>query len=385
MVNPSTESILNQMTNLAMDIALDYVLPASPMSDVCKGDLYEFEREVVAAVNGGIVANDLIGNIGTLPGCCGRLSTDAFSKKNSYMGATGCDSCAACLARAAALFDLRSTGNLSGYNTPLSATSTSSSPSPSSSVTTSPTSSPPSGSPTTSSSADSLLQPLTPETNGLDISMCQFDECNFDSTDNTYLDICDWLFYSDRFNMTEKNREKMQKAFQMVPPGEVTGYVAEPPAPVQPTTEKSTDFAGEISLSTTTVPCRPSGLVIKTEPGSVPIKIEPGVMSIKPEPEDDYLWTSDNHLQPIILKVGEDSDILQITELDHSYLPTGTGLSSGNTSTAVSPIKNHHHHHTNHLVDMLGLVTPPPSRSQSSGEFFFFFFYYFFPKFSLSK
>lgn len=191
--------------------------------------------------------------------------------------------------------------------------------------------------------------------------MCQFDGCNFDSADNTYLDICDWLFYSDRFNMTEKNREKVEKAFQMVPPGEVTGYVAEPPPPppAQPTTGKSLGFTGDIPLTTVAVP---GGLTIKTEPG---------VLAIKPEPEDDYLWTSDNHRQPIILKVEEDANILQITELDHSYLPTGTSLSSGNSSTAVSPIKNHHHHHTNHLVDMLGLVTPPPSRSQSSGEFFF--------------
>lgn len=320
MVNPSTESILNQMTNLAMDIALDYVLPASPMSDVCKSDLFEFEREVVAAVNGG-VAGGLMGSlvasaVGTAGGCCGRPPND-LCKKNSYMGAAGCDSCDACLARIA-----------SAASSPSSCSSSS-----------------------PSSVSSSTSQPQTAETT-MDISWCQFDGCEFDTADNSYLDICDWIFYADRYALTDENREKVQKAFQMVPPGEVTGYVAEPKVQT-----KLPKFAGSSTVATSIVPSR---------------------VTIKSEPDDDYLWTSDNHLQPIILKADSNADILQITELDHSYLQTGVN-SSTNSSAATSPAKLH----PNHLVDMLGLVTPPPSRSQSSGEyllwdnFFFIIIIYF--------
>lgn len=318
MVNPSTESILNQMTNLAMDIALDYVLPASPMSDVCKGDLFEFEREVVAAVSGvprGLAGNLVSSTMGVVNGCSGRPPTD-LCKKNSYMGAAGCDSCDACLSSLAA----DPSSSLYGSSTGTSSLTSS----PSSSITSSPSS-------TTS-------QPiLTPETT-MDISWCQFDGCEFDTADNSYLDICDWIFYADRYALTEENREKVQKAFQMVPPGEVTGYVAQPLSqPEQP------KFTG------TTI----DGVSIKTE--------------IKMEPEDDYFYTGDNRMQPIILKAESNADILQITELDHSYLQTNlcTSSNSANSMTTVSPVK----HHPSHLVDMLGLVTPPPSRSQSSGEY----------------
>ncbi|XP_050053755.1 uncharacterized protein LOC114127267 [Aphis gossypii] len=347
MVNPSTESILNQMTNLAMDIALDYVLPASPMSDVCKSDLFEFERDVVvAAVSGGASAGGLLsslvaGTAGTTGGCCGRPPTD-LCKKNSYMGAAGCDSCDACLARnaaatAAADLYLPSTCTTSG-------------------VTASPPSS--SASSTTSSASSTPSQQQTAETT-MDISWCQFDGCEFDTADNSYLDICDWIFYADRYALTDENREKVQKAFQMVPPGEVTGYVAEPPKHVK---RNSNSTAGRSPIGTSlTVGDDPAVAAVAAAAAMV------GGVSVKSEPDDDYLWTSDNHLLPIILKAEPNADILQITELDHSYLQTPTshgGCSSASSSTAVSPAK----HHPNHLVDMLGLVTPPPSRSQSSEE-----------------
>ncbi|XP_050545878.1 uncharacterized protein LOC126908075 [Daktulosphaira vitifoliae] len=280
MVNPSTESILNQMTNLAMDIALDYVLPASPMSDVCKSDLLDMEREVAAAVN------SVNGLLGSGLSCCGRPPAD-LCKKNSYIGAAGCDSCTACVARQ---IDNKSAGSASGSSTASSGTA---------------------------------------ETT-MDISWCQFDGCEFDTADNSYLDICDWIFYADRYALTDENREKVQKAFQMVPPGEVTGYVAPPLTPAS--------SRGSPSSTAT-------------------------ASSIKSEPDDDYLWSSDNHLQPIILKAEPDADILQITELDHSYLQTGATLMP-QSSAASSPVKHHHHHN----LDMLGLVTPPPSRSQSSEE-----------------
>lgn len=327
MVNPSTESILNQMTNLAMDIAMDYVLPASPMSDVCKSDLYDFEREVVAAVSsgvaGGLMGSLMASTVGTTGGCCGRPPTD-LCKKNSYMGAAGCDSCYSCVTRRTA----------STSNSPNSCRSGSSS----------------------SSSPSTTTSQQTAETT-MDISWCQFDGCEFDTADNSYLDICDWIFYADRYALTDENREKVQKAFQMVPPGEVTGYVAQPqsltPKPI-PSSVTNPAAIGQPRSPPATIPLPPYEL-------PVPIKTE-----IKSEPDDDYLWTSDNHLQPIILKAEPDADILQITELDHSYLQTTTvnGPPSSHSSTVVSPTK----HHPNHLVDMLGLVTPPPSRSQSSGE-----------------
>lgn len=345
MVNPSTESILNQMTNLAMDIAMDYVLPASPMSDVCKSDLYEFEREVVAAassgVAGGLLSSLVASTVGTASGCCGRPPTN-LCKKNSYMGAAGCDSCDACTARYAG-------ASSSAGSTP---SSCSGSPSSAGSSTPSSTSSSP--------SAHQSQQPQTAETT-MDISWCQFDGCEFDTADNSYLDICEWIFYADRYALTDENREKVQKAFQMVPPGEVTGYVAGPPPAIDLPQQQKTSRFGVSSTITTNAAGR---VTIKSEP--LDIKSEP--LDIKSEPEDDYLWTSDNHLQPIILKAEPNADILQITELDHSYLQTSVNSCSTSSSAAASPIK-HNHHHPNHLVDMLGLVTPPPSRSQSSGEY----------------
>jgi len=192
----------------------------------------------------------------------------------------------------------------------------------------------------------------------MDISWCQFDGCEFDTADNSYLDICDWIFYADRYALTDENREKVQKAFQMVPPGEVTGYVAEPAAK-----------HAKRNIATSTVGDDPVVAAAATAAAAAAIV---GGVTIKSEPcgsDDDYLWTSDNHLLPIILKAEPNADILQITELDHSYLQTSTnnggGCNSTSSSTAVSPAK----HHPNHLVDMLGLVTPPPSRSQSSGEY----------------
>lgn len=335
MVNPSTESILNQMTNLAMDIALDYVLPASPMSDVCKSDLFEFEREVVAAANGGIAgglgASLMSSAVGTANGCCGRPPTD-LCKKNSYMGAAGCDSCDACLARSTKYVDPSS----SGYSTDSSHGSSSS------------TSSSPSSSTTSSS------QPPTAETT-MDISWCQFDGCEFDTADNSYLDICDWIFYADRYALTDENREKVQKAFQMVPPGEVTGYVAAEVPQQQP----------QQSQTVTAVTTK---LLSSPRNEDIPITIAANNFAVKSESEDDYLWTSDNHLQPIILKAeSTNGAMLQITELDHSYLQTPiNNCTSASSSTSVSPAK----HHLSHLnVDLLGLVTPPPSRSQSSGKY----------------
>lgn len=327
MVNPSTESILNQMTNLAMDIALDYVLPASPMSDVCKSDLFEFERDVVAAVSsatsGGMMAcNSLVAStMGVVNGCSGRPPTD-LCKKNSYMGAAGCDSCDACLSSHAA--------DPSGSTYSSSIGTSSHTSSPSSSITSSPSS--------------STTQPNLAAETTMDISWCQFDGCEFDTADNSYLDICDWIFYADRYALTEENREKVQKAFQMVPPGEVTGYVAQPLPIPQPEEPKFTSTAIE-------------GVTIKTE--------------IKTEPDDDYYYTGDNRMQPVILKAESNADILQITELDHSYLQTNlcTSSNSVNSTTIVSPVK----HHPSHLVDMLGLVTPPPSRSQSSGEYLIYY------------
>lgn len=346
MVNPSTESILNQMTNLAMDIAMDYVLPASPMSDVCKSDLFEFEREVVAAasksVAGGLLGSLVASTVGTASGCCGRPPTN-LCKKNSYMGAAGCDSCDACTARHAATSSADSTPS-----------SCSGSPSSAGSSTPSSVSSSP------SSHQTQQQQPQTAETT-MDISWCQFDGCEFDTADNSYLDICEWIFYADRYALTDENREKVQKAFQMVPPGEVTGYVAKP-QPVVPLPENTKSVRTSVTSTITTN--ADGGVTIKSEP--LDIKSEP--MDLKSEPDDDYLWTSDNHLQPIILKAESNADILQITELDHSYLQTSVHSHSNNSSAAASPIK-HHHHHANHLVDMLGLVTPPPSRSQSSGEY----------------
>lgn len=284
MVNPSTDIIVNQMTSLAMDIALDYVLPASPMSDVCKSDLLDMQREVADAVNS---VNGLLG--GGL-GCCGRPPAD-FCKKNSYIGAAGCESCDVCLVRQARQVDNKSAGSACGSST---------------------------------------ASVGTAETT-MDISWCQFDGCEFDTADNSYLDICDWIFYADRYALTDENREKVQKAFQMVPPGEVTGYVAPPPTPAS------------------------------SRPGSTVTT----AASIKSEPDDDYLWSSDHHLlQPIILKAEPDADILQITELDHSYLQTGAS-SMTPSSAASSPAKHHHHHHN---MELLGVVTPPPSRSQSSGK-----------------
>lgn len=346
MVNPSTESILNQMTNLAMDIALDYVLPASPMSDVCKSDLFEFERDVVvAAVSGGATAGGLLsslvaGTAGTAGGCCGRPPTD-LCKKNSYMGAAGCDSCDACLARnaaATAAADLYLPSNCA--------------------VSASPPSSSASSTPSSASSTPSQQQ--TAETT-MDISWCQFDGCEFDTADNSYLDICDWIFYADRYALTDENREKVQKAFQMVPPGEVTGYVAEPPKHVK---RNGNPTAGRSPIGGTSLTVGDDPAVAAVAAAAAMV----GGVSVKSEPDDDYLWTSDNHLLPIILKAEPNADILQITELDHSYLQTPTshgGCGSTSSSTAVSPAK----HHPNHLVDMLGLVTPPPSRSQSSGEY----------------
>jgi len=320
MVNPPTESILNQMTNLAMDIALDYVLPASPMSDVCKGDLFEFEREVVAAVNSsvadGLMSSFVSSTVGSAGGCCGRPPIN-LCKKNSYMGAAGCDSCNACVARLAKQAALSnpskdaSTGSISSCSPSLSKTSTTPSP---------------------QAAAETTM----------DISWCQFDGCEFDTADNSYLDICDWIFYADRYALTDENLEKVQKAFQMVPPSDVTGYVAQPPQPLPKTSTKLVD--------------------------DIPITFSTTGFSVKSESDDDYLWTSDNHLQPIILKAESNADILQITELDHSYLQTPVHSSSVNSSASVSPAK----HHPNHLnADMLGLVTPPPSRSQSSGEYIF--------------
>lgn len=332
MVNPSTESILNQMTNLAMDIAMDYVLPASPMSDVCKSDLYEFEREVVAAVNGaaysGLFDSTVAGSAGIFGGCCGRPPTE-LCKKNSYMGAAGCDSCDACSARRTSTSDPSSSCRSTNSSTS-SAWSSYSSP---------------------SSQQSSRQQPA--ETT-MDISWCQFDGCEFDTADNSYLDICDWVFYADRYALTEENRLKVQKAFQMVPPGDVTGYVAEPPKSLQ---VHQPIRAPKSSTITTTTSTKPSPFVTNNIRHASTIKTE-----VKSDPDDDYLWTSDNLMQPIILKAESNADILQITELDHSYLQTP----SHNSSTTTSPVK----HHPNHLVDMLGLVTPPPSRSQSSGEFF---------------
>lgn len=356
MVNPSTESILNQMTNLAMDIAMDYVLPASPMSDVSKSDLFEFEREVVAAANGDLMLNSLMaGTAGIASGCCGRPPMD-LCKKNSYMGAAGCDSCDACLARhslAAAITTAVATTDDTSSNHSGDATGTR-----------------PLSKTTTAATATSApLQPQTAETT-MDISWCQFDGCEFDTADNSYLDICDWIFYADRYSLTDENREKVQKAFQMVPPGEVTGYVAEPPSlPPPPPPSQQQQQQQHHSKSTKnnsggapTTMVVGSGVTVKSEP--VDTKREPNSQC---ELDDDYLWTSDNHLQPIILKAEPNADILQITELDHSYLQTGTNNSCSvvsSATTVVSPVK----HHPNHLVDMLGLVTPPPSRSQSSGE-----------------
>jgi len=357
MVNPSTESILNQMTNLAMDIALDYVLPASPMSDVCKSDLFEFERDVVvAAVSGGATADGLLsslvaGTAGTAGGCCGRPPTD-LCKKNSYMGAAGCDSCDACLARNAAA---TAAADLYSPSTCTTTTTTSAV-----GLTASPPSS--SASSTTSSASSTPSQQQTAETT-MDISWCQFDGCEFDTADNSYLDICDWIFYADRYALTDENREKVQKAFQMVPPGEVTGYVAEPPKHAKRTNNPT---------GATTLPVGDDPSVAAVAAAAAAAAIVGGV-TVKSEPDDDYLWTSDNHLLPIILKAEPNADILQITELDHSYLQTPTshgGCGSTSSSTAVSPAK----HHPNHLVDMLGLVTPPPSRSQSSGEYTPFIF-----------
>lgn len=336
------------MTNLAMDIAMDYggdyVLPASPMSDVCKNDLFEFEREVVRSFNGGKSdAEDIIeclaGSLGTARGCSGRPPAN-LCKKKSYMGAAGCDSCAACLARhATAEFSNGSIGgrcSVNGSITPSTSSSSSSSPASSECST-------PSGS-----------QPATAETT-MDISWCQFEGCEFDTTDNSYLDICDWIFYADRYSLTEENREKVQKAFQMVPPGEVTGYVAEPQQKLhQKTTPKSLLLTSSCRSGDIPIPS------IAVDDIITQIKNE-----IKCESDDDYLWTSDNHLQPIILKAEPNADIQQITELDHSYLQTPV-CSSAASSTVVSPVKHHHPTHLN--VDLLGLVTPPPSRSQSSGE-----------------
>lgn len=330
MVNPSTESILNQMTNLAMDIAMDYVLPASPMSDVCKSDLFEFEREVVAAVSngvsGGLMGNLVASTVGTTGGCCGRPPID-LCKKNSYMGAAGCDTCYSCVAKRAA----------STSNSPKNCNSGTKQCSPST---------------TTQQTAETTM----------DISWCQYDGCEFDTVDNTYLDICDWIFYADRYALTDENREKVQKAFQMVPPGEVTGYVAQPPVPIPTPSTKTASPAPVVSRPRSPPPAIP------LPPYEMPVIIK---TEIKSEPDDDYLWTSDNHLQPIILKAEPNADILQITELDHSYLQTTTNVNNGPSSchastTVVSPAK---HHHPNHLVDMLGLVTPPPSRSQSSGKY----------------
>lgn len=400
MVNPSTESILNQMTNLAMDIALDYVLPASPMSDVCKSDLFEFEREVVAAaVSGGMAdgyVNSLAGATGALSGCCSRPTTD-LCKKNSYMGTAGCDSCDACLSRriaaAAAEYDGGSNNNhglslssstiLSSSSTILSSSSTilsSSSTVLSSSTTTDVT---------VAAATTVLSAPATPvpsttsaETT-MDISWCQFDGCEFDTADNSYLDICDWIFYADRYTLTDENREKVQKAFQMVPPGEVTGYVA-----AEPLLQQQQQLQQQRRITTTTT----KAAVAAFDCGDVedlPVSAVAAVSmdddefaavdrqrrikaEIKSESDDDYLWTSDNHLQPIILKAEPDADIQQITELDHSYLQTPSTCNSAASSTVVSPAKHHHHHHHHHQqhlnVDLLGLVTPPPSRSQSSGE-----------------
>jgi hypothetical protein len=362
MVNPSTESILNQMTNLAMDIALDYVLPASPMSDVCKSDLFEFERDVVVAAvkcgasTGGLLSSLVAGSAGTAGGCCGRPPTD-LCKKNSYMGAAGCDSCDACLAKNAA-----ATVAADLYS-PSICTVTANGPSASASPTSSIASSTPS-----SSASSTPSQQQTAETT-MDISWCQFDGCEFDTADNSYLDICDWIFYADRYALTEENREKVQKAFQMVPPGEVTGYVAEPAAKH---VKRTIDNAAQ-ACDTLDVGDSPAVAAVAAAAAAAAIV---GGVTVKSEPDDDYLWTSDNHLLPIILKAEPDADILQITELDHSYLQTpthhhhhhggnGGGGGSTSSSTVVSPVK----HHPNHLVDMLGLVTPPPSRSQSSGEY----------------
>ncbi|VVC32898.1 Myc-type, basic helix-loop-helix (bHLH) domain [Cinara cedri] len=339
MVNPSTESILNQMTNLAMDIAMDYVLPASPMSDVCKSDLFEFEREVVAAVSGGVTGG-LMGSlmastVGITGGCCGRPPTD-LCKKNSYMGAAACDSCYACLARRATSTSNSPSGFSPGFSSSCGST-------PSSSY-----------SPSTTTMTASSQQ--TAETT-MDISWCQFDGCEFDTADNSYLDICDWIFYADRYALTDENREKVQKAFQMVPPGEVTGYVFQPPPTPAPTPTKVTTNATAVKRPRSPPPAIPLPPYVSPMPY---IKSE---IKSEPDDEDDYLWSSDNHLQPVILKVEPDADILQITELDHSYLQTTTNVNC-HPSTVVSPAK----HHPNHLVDMLGLVTPPPSRSQSSEE-----------------
>lgn len=366
MVNPSTESILNQMTNLAMDIALDYVLPASPMSDVCKSDLFEFERDVVVAAAsggpsaGGLLSSLVAGTAGTAGGCCGRPPTD-LCKKNSYMGAAGCDSCDACLARsaaAAAAADLYSPSSCTATSGGLCASASASPPSSSCSSTTS------------SSASSTPSQQQTAETT-MDISWCQFDGCEFDTADNSYLDICDWIFYADRYALTDENREKVQKAFQMVPPGEVTGYVAEPAAKHVKRNNNNVTAAGRSPVGCT-LDVADSPAVAAVAAAAAAAAIVGGV-TIKSEPDDDYLWTSDNHLLPIILKAEPNADILQITELDHSYLQTpthhhsnsGGGCGSTSSSTAVSPAK----HHPNHLVDMLGLVTPPPSRSQSSGEY----------------
>lgn len=324
MVNPSTESILNQMTNLAMDIALDYVLPASPMSDVCKGDLFEFEREVVAAVSGaassGLLNTTVASSAGIAGGCCGRPPAD-LCKKNSYMGAAGCDACDACLARRATASDPSSS-----YRSTSDSSSTWSSYSPSPAYT----------------QQQQHHQQQTAETT-MDISWCQFDGCEFDTADNSYLDICDWIFYADRYALTEENRQKVQKAFQMVPPGEVTGYVGEPPQPrlnhQQVRTTKSSSATASPFIA-----ANAESITIKTE--------------IKSEHEEDEKHV----LQPIILKAETNANFY---ELDHSYVQSASS-SSANSSTTASPIK---HHHPNHLVDMLGLVTPPPSRSQSSGEF----------------
>lgn len=368
MVNPSTESILNQMTNLAMDIAMDYVLPASPMSDVCKSDLYEFEREVVAAasssVAGGLLSTLMASTVGTAGGCCGRPPTN-LCKKNSYMGAAGCDSCDACTARHAAATSADSTPS-----------SCSGSPSSAGSYTPSSISSSPS-SHQTHQQQQQQQQPQQQQTaeTTMDISWCQFDGCEFDTADNSYLDICEWIFYADRYALTDENREKVQKAFQMVPPGEVTGYVAEPPpvVPLPQQQQQHKTMSANTGVSSTITTNAAGGVTIKSEPldttviKSEPLDMKSEPLDIKSEPDDDYLWTSDNHLQPIILKAESNADILQITELDHSYLQTSVHSSSTNSSAAASPIK-HNHHHSNHLVDMLGLVTPPPSRSQSSGE-----------------
>lgn len=361
MVNPSTESILNHMTNLAMDIAMDYVLPASPMSDVCKSDLFEFERDVVvAAANGGDAATGCLlsslvaATAGTAGGCCGRPPTD-LCKKNSYMGAAGCDSCDACLSRiaAAASTDTYSpNGYTTGCGPPASLTPPSASPSCASS--------------TTSSASSTPSQQQTAETT-MDISWCQFDGCEFDTADNSYLDICDWIFYADRYALTDENREKVQKAFQMVPPGEVTGYVAEQKQ--KPAAKQTKRIAAAATISSSAVPEDDPAVAAVCAAAAAAAIV--GGVSVKTEPDDDYLWTSDNHLLPIILKAESNADILQITELDHSYLQTPShhgGGGSTNSSAAVSPAK----HHPSHLVDMLGLVTPPPSRSQSSGEYEFF-------------